>query len=107
MNGIYTPIARAVTRPSGDLENLKKFNASPPDLMMVALLDGAKKHIKSNCVYELVYNELSGAIELIEVGEANIGNAWGHVYSEIEMHIGKARTWFSKEEYEKFENKGQ
>lgn len=99
---MYTQLARAVTRPSGDLENLKKFNASPPDLMMVALLPDAGKYLKSNCVYSLVYNEFSCAIELVEVGEANIGKGWGHIYSDIESYIGKERTWFSKEEYKEF-----
>ncbi len=97
---MYTQIARAVTRPGGALANIEEFNTSAPDLMIVTLMKDSEKFLKSNCVYTLVYNELSDTIELKEVGEANIGKYWGRAYYDIETYLGKARTWFSKEEYE-------
>ena len=94
---MFTPIARLVTRPSGKLENMTKFNPSEPDLIMATLLRSGKHLLKSNCVYELVYNELSDTIELKEVGEANIGKKWGMNFYDIPIHHGN-KVFLTKEE---------
>lgn len=94
----YTPIARFVTRPGGPgLECLTEFDTCTPDLIMGTLMKGGAHLLKSNCVYELVLNELTGILELREKGEANIGKKWGHEYAEIPNLLG-ARMWLSKEE---------
>ena len=93
-----TPIARFVTRPGGyGLEHLDKFDSCTPDLIMGTLMESGAHLLKSNCVYELVLNELTGVLELREKGEANIAKKWGHEYHDIPNHLGK-RMWLTKDE---------
>jgi len=98
-----TPIARFVTRPGGPgMHHLKEFDSCTPDLIMGTLMSSGAHLLKSNCVYEMVMNELTGVIELHEKGEANIGNRWGHEYHEIPSQLGN-RMWLSKDEQKELE----
>jgi len=90
-------IARMVTRPGcGTLEGLEDVNVTP-DLMMCTLMKEGADLLKSNTIYELVLNRFSGAIELKERGEANIGKKWGLCYYDIPIQHGK-QIWLTKEE---------
>ena len=101
---IETPIARFITRPgSGGLEALNEFDTCTPDLIMGTLMSSGAHLLKSNCVYELVLNELTGILELKEKGEANIGNVWGREYHDIHHVLGK-KMWLSKDELSNLES---
>jgi hypothetical protein len=94
----YTPVARFATRPGGPgMECLTEFDTCTPDLIMGTLMKGGAHLLKSNCIYELVLNELTGVLELIEKGEANINKRWGHEYADIPHQLG-ARMWLTKDE---------
>jgi hypothetical protein len=93
-----TPIARFVTRPGGQgLHYLTEFDTCTPDLIMGTLLSSGAHLLKSNCIYELVLNEMTGVLELREKGEANIGKRWGHNYYDIPSQLGNI-MWLTKKE---------
>jgi len=95
------PIARLVTRPgSGDLKDTVQM----PDMMMCTLMSSARHLLNSNTVYELRMNNMTGVIELIEVGESCIGRKWGHNYYDIPIHYGKT-CWLTKEELKEHSGK--
>lgn len=102
-----TPVARFVTRPGdGTIETLSEFDTCTPDLIMGTLLSGGAHLLKSNCVYELVLNELTGVLELKEKGEANIKSRWGHAYYDIPSQLGN-RMWLTKDELKQLEEENK
>jgi len=107
-----TPIARFATRPGGG--GLDKFNPEKPeyktlpnetpDLIMGTLMQSGAHLLKSDWIYELVMNELTGVIELREVGRSTIGKKWTRNYYDIPIYDGR-RIWLSKEERKEIEDK--
>jgi len=102
-----TPIARFATRPGGGgLDKFKegtpeneKLPNETPDLIMGTLMRGGAHLLKSDWVYEMVMNEMTGVIELREVGRSAIGKKWFKEYHTIPIDYG-ARTWLSRDELE-------
>ena len=101
-----TTVARFITRPGGNFKDINKFNPSTPDLIMGTLMKSGAHLLKSNCVYELVMNELTEVLELREVGEANIGQKWAHEYHYIPSVMG-AMMWLTKEEFQEHVEKSE
>ena len=104
----YTPIARMATRPgSGKLKDFNKPEICnvTPDLLMCTLLKSGAHLLKSNTIYELGMNELTGIIELREVGKSWINTKWGHTYADISLIHGKT-VWLSEEEYNEIREEG-
>lgn len=100
-------VARFVTRPSGyDMKHLKEFDSCTPDLIMGTLMKNGAHLLKSNCVYELELNQMTGILELKEKGEANIGNHWGHEYSAIPNIVG-SRMWLTKDELKQLDEENE
>jgi len=91
-----TPIARFVTRPSGRLEDLTSTDVTP-DLIMGTLLKSSAHLLKSNTIYELVLNEMTGVIELHEKGASIIGKRWGREYHELPSFLGP-KMWLTEKE---------
>ena len=101
------PIARFATRPGGPgLECLTEFDTCAPDLIMGTLIKDGAHLLKSNCIYELVLNELTGVLELREKGEASINKRWGLAYSEIPSQLGP-RMWLTKDELHELDVLGE
>jgi len=103
-----TEIARFVTRPgSGNINDFdkKEIQNEVPDLIMGTFIRSGAHLLKSNTVYELALNELTGVIELQEIGESNIGKYWGHAYYDIQPQLGKM-IWLTKDEYKVAEENG-
>jgi len=67
-----TPIARFATRPGGYSKD-GNFNDVSPDLIMGTLLRSGRHLLKSDYIYEMVMNEMTGVIELHPVGKSHIG----------------------------------
>jgi len=96
-----TPIARFATRPGGS-GNIDKWGTpecvhQTPDLIMGTLMKSGAHLLKSDTIYEMVMNELTGVIELREKGQTSIGKWWGRAYYDIPMDMG-SRCWLSKDE---------
>jgi len=98
---LTTPIARFATRPgSGDLED---FDTNvTPDLIMGTLIKSGAHLLKSDTIYELVMNEMTGIMEVHEVGRSTIGKEWAQEYYTIPMRRG-TRVWLSRDELENLE----
>jgi len=101
---LNTPIARFATRPGAgaelkDFEKDEDINASP-DLIIGTLLNSGNHLLKSDYIYELSLNNITGVLELHEKGRSNIGKKWAHNYYEIQDYVGK-EMWLTKEELSK------
>ena len=100
-----TPIARFATRPgSGKLKDFDKSEIQDmtPDLIMGTLMRSGAHLLKSDMIYELVMNEMTGIIELREVGRSIIGKKWAHEYHTIPLYHGN-KVWLSRDELERQE----
>jgi hypothetical protein len=100
-----TPIARFATRPGGGgLDKFKPGSAGyetlpdeTPDLIMGTLMKGGAHLLKSDWIYEMVQNEMTGVIELREVGRSTIGKSWTRNFYDIPLYDGN-RVWLSQNE---------
>ena len=98
-----TPIARIATRPgSGDISDFIGEVDVTPDLIMGTLMHGGAHLLKSNYIYEMVMNELTGIIEMREVGPSIIGKKWAHAYYDIPSQFGN-EIWLSQDETKELE----
>ena len=100
---LCTPIARFATRPGGDSFDGNTDNISP-DLIMGTLLKSGRHLLKSDYIYEMVMNNMTGVIELHPVGKSTIGKKWAHCYYDIPTNYGNT-VWLSEEEYK--QSKGE
>jgi len=105
-----TPIARFATRPGGGgLDKYKegtpeneKLPNETPDLIMGTLMQSGAHLLKSDWIYEMVMNEMTGVIELREVGRSVIGKKWFMEYHTIPLYHGN-RVWLSRDELKDLE----
>ena len=96
---LVTPIARIATRGGGakgmagitDTDNT-------PDAFIGTLMRSEAHLLRSNYIYELVLNEITGVIELREKGQSIIGKQWGRELQDIILE--GPRTWLTVEETE-------
>jgi len=96
---MYQSIGRIIPRPgSGDMA---AFNEATPDLILSTLFKSGAHLLKSNFVYELRLNELTGIIEVVEVGKSVIGHKWGHNFYDIPVMYGPT-VWLTEEEYKQY-----
>lgn len=98
---LCTPIARLATRPGGNSFSGCTDNISP-DLIMGTLMRSGRHLLKSDYIYEMVMNNITGVIELHPVGKSTIGNEWGRAYYDIAID-GGSRVWLSQDETKELE----
>jgi len=71
---------------------------------MATLLKSGAQLIKADFVYELGMNELTGIIELREVGKSCIGKRWAQKFYDIPVFNGK-QCWLTRDELEESSGK--
>ena len=98
---LCTPMARFATRPGGSSFSGSTDNISP-DLIMGTLMRGGRHLLKSDYIYELVMNNMTGIMELHPVGKSTIGKQWGRPYYDIAID-GGSRVWLSQDETKELE----
>ena len=107
-NGFGTPIARFATRPgSGEIKDFDKpeIQDVTPDLIMGTLMRGGAHLLKSNTIYELVMNEMTGIMEVHEVGKSTINKQWARAYHEIPYN--GHHIWLSEDEQDEYRKQNQ
>ena len=97
----FTSIARIATRPSYDVKEGLSLDNISPDLAMMSLFKSGAHLLKSDHIYELGMNELTGVIELREMGKSNIGKGWNHNFYDITTYLGN-KTWLTEDEYSEY-----
>ena len=105
MSPFLTPIARFATRPgSGELDKFESDDLiyETPDLIMGTLMRGGAHLLKSDYIYELVLNEMTGVIELHEKGRSTIGKQWHRAYYDIAIDLG-SRAWLTRDEMQELQ----
>jgi len=93
-------IGRFITRPGAGTiaEIVDPDNHSAPDLIMGVLFKSGRDLLKGNKVYELVLNEITGILELHEIGNTNMSKWWGRNYYDIHDETGPV-MWLTQDEY--------
>jgi len=81
------------------IEWLETFLSQSNSTIIMVTHDRYFLEVVCNTIYELVMNEMTGIMELREVGKSIINKLWTRPYYDIDTYNG-SRIWLSEDENE-------